>query len=761
MNNISSIFSSIYEPVKTPLRNALIMTVVITLFWFSAYRPTLIYGSDALESLLHTELPTIEFKSIGDLLNIVKNIQYLFTQYNVHEQLAVVWMNLYFFFILIIWLGAAVDMFIKFLEKGISLNPDVKGMAKYDSKAVHGSARFLKPEEYNKYYRKTEKDNPVLPPDRILGNDVGGVPIATKGPYAWINNGGHVLVIGKTGSGKTRRVVLPTIWILGHNKQSMIISDPKGEIYNWTHTFLEQQGYDVNVLNFLNPLAEGTTTWNPFQVIHRFIQEKDYNQANILIHFLANTILNVANQGQKGSDPFWDQSAEAYIKSALYALCYDPDLNITEKTFYNLVKTLVTFQDMSAEQAGSFSHTDPMYDWLTGVERKTGVNMTEQYALIRSAGASEKTLGSILATAWSKLNPIMNDILYIITRSSEIDFRQFGEKPSVLYIILPDETRVFDFFVSILVDFAYAELVQQARKQPTNSLPVPLWFLLDEFGNLPRINDIDKKFSVARSRKIHFLTILQSYSQLDSVYGKEVAKTIRSNITTTVFLGTPDLETAKEISDSLGVTTVRTDSVSYGKDKAKSANTTQRPLMTPDEVTRIRQPGDKGGPPQALVMEIGKLPMLSELEDMSAWPVLTQTFKSAVYNDIFTIHEADKELMHEAIENLPRRIPGQKTSVLPVIDPTLQTSMPINDEDEYGTYIGQISDQPPKQHVQPVFNTTNDDVALFIENKRVRISKTQLQKIHEDVINLLPSENEDDFNYVVRLLNSIRQTISK
>jgi len=183
--------------------------------------------------------------------------------------------------------------------------------------------------------------------------------------------------------------------------------------------------------------------------------------------------------------------------------------------------------------------------------------------------------------------------------------------------------------------------------------------------------------------------------------------------------------------------------------------------MTPDEVTRIRQPGDKGGPPQALVMEIGKLPMLSELEDMSAWPVLTQTFKSAVYNDIFTIHEADKELMHEAIENLPRRIPGQKTSVLPVIDPTLQTSMPINDEDEYGTYIGQISDQPPKQHVQPVFNTTNDDVALFIENKRVRISKTQLQKIHEDVINLLPSENEDDFNYVVRLLNSIRQTISK
>jgi len=108
--------------------------------------------------------------------------------------------------------------------------------------------------------------------------------------------------------------------------------------------------------------------------------------------------------------------------------------------------------------------------------------MTEQYALIKSAGPSEKTLGSILATAWAKLDPIMNDILYIITKSSEIDFREFGEKPSVLYIILPDETRVFDFFVSILVDFAYAELVQEARKRD-GTLPVPVWFILDEFGN--------------------------------------------------------------------------------------------------------------------------------------------------------------------------------------------------------------------------------------------------------------------------------------
>jgi len=85
----------------------------------------------------------------------------------------------------------------------------------------------------------------------------------------------------------------------------MIISDPKGEIYKYTHVFLEQQGYNVHVLNFLNPIAKGSKTWNPFHVINRFIQEKDYNQANILIHFLANTILNVANQGQKGSDPFW------------------------------------------------------------------------------------------------------------------------------------------------------------------------------------------------------------------------------------------------------------------------------------------------------------------------------------------------------------------------------------------------------------------------------------------------------------------------
>jgi len=756
---MKSILSSMFEGIKTPIKNAAITTIVITLLWFNFYRPALIWGGDSLSKILKSQLPMLEPGGIVDTINIFANIPYLFNMYSKHETLAVVWMNVYYFFLVVIWAAAAVDVFIKLLEKGVQINSDVAGISKYDTKTVHGSARFLNQNEYSKNYRQISKDNPIIRVDKILKNDIGGVPVATKGPYAWLNSGGHVLVIGKTGSGKTRRIVLPTIWTLGHNKQSMIISDPKGEIYKYTHVFLEQQGYNVHVLNFLNPIAKGSKTWNPFHVINRFIQEKDYNQANILIHFLANTILNVANQGQKGSDPFWDQAAEAYIKSALYAMCYDPNFALNEKTFYNLVKTLVTFQDAAADRAGSFSQSDPMYEWIARVERDTGVNMTEQYALIKSAGPSEKTLGSILATAWAKLDPVMNDILYIITKSSEIDFREFGEKPSVLYIILPDETRVFDFFVSILVDFAYAELVQEARKKD-GALPVPVWFILDEFGNLPRINDIDKKYSVARSRRIHFLIILQAYSQLYNVYGQETAKTILSNITTTIYLGTTDLETAKSISESLGVTTVKTDSVSYSKERSKSASTTQRPLLTPDEVMRIRQPQDPGGPPEALIMEIGKLPMRSVLEDMSTWSKLTQVFSQSANEDIFVVGEQDKERIREAISSLPRRMPGQtsKASEFGNGDPYI----PHPEEDE-DTYVGGHFPMPdiPQTTMGTTIPPMPDDIALYIENKRIKISKEQLKKIELEIANLIPSENEDEFNYVIRLMKAIRRSISK
>lgn len=752
-----SILSGFYESIKTPIKNATITTIVLSLLWFNFYRPALIWGGDTFAKMLKAQLPSLEASGIVDVVNVFVNIPYLFEMYAKHETVAVVWMNIYYFFLIIIWAACVVDVFIKLLEKGIQLNPDVAGISKYDTKTVHGSARFLKPDEYSKNYREILKDNPVIKPDKILKNDIGGVPVATKGHYAWLNSGGHVLVIGKTGSGKTRRVVLPTIWTLGHNKQSMIISDPKGEIYKYTHTFLEQQGYNVHVLNFLNPIAKGSKTWNPFHVINRFIQEKDYNQANILIHFLANTILNVANQGQKGSDPFWDQAAEAYIKSALYAMCYDPSFALNEKTFYNLVKTLVAFQDAAADRAGSFSQTDPMYEWMVRVEKNTGINMTEQYALIKSAGPSEKTLGSILATAWAKLDPIMNDILYIITKSSEIDFREFGERPSVLYIILPDETRVFDFFVSILVDFAYAELVQEARKKD-GTLPVPVWFILDEFGNLPRINDMDKKYSVARSRRIHFLIILQAYSQLYNVYGQETAKTLLSNITTTIYLGTTDLETAKSISESLGVTTVKTDSVSYSKERSKSASTTQRPLLTPDEVMRIRQPQDPGGPPEALIMEIGKLPMRSVLEDMSTWPKLTQAFSQSVNEEIFVVGEQDKERIREAISSLPRRMPGQynKGAELESGDPFLSKQ-----EEQDSTYLGGYTPMQSIPQTTTSIQPMPDDIALYIENKRIKISKEQLKKIQDDVVSLLPSENEDEFNYIVRLMKAIKRSISK
>jgi len=301
---MKSILNGIYESIKGPLKNSTITSIVMALLWFNFYRPAILYGGEFFTNILKAKPLDIPKNGFIDIINLFSNIPYLFNMYSKHETSAVIWMNIFYFFLIVIWAVTALEVFIKLLEKGININSDITGISKYDTKTVHGSARFLNQNEYSKNYRQINKDNPISSADKILKNDIGGVPVATKGPYAWLNSGGHVLVICKTGSGKTRCVVLPIIWTLGHNKQSMIISDSKGALYKYTHVFLEQQGYNSHVLYLLNPIAQGSKTWNPFHVINRFIQEKDYNQANILIHFLANTILNVANQGQKGSDPF-------------------------------------------------------------------------------------------------------------------------------------------------------------------------------------------------------------------------------------------------------------------------------------------------------------------------------------------------------------------------------------------------------------------------------------------------------------------------
>jgi len=175
---------------------------------------------------------------------------------------------------------------------------------------------------------------------------------------------------------------------------------------------------------------------------------------------------------------------------------------------------------------------------------------------------------------------------------------------------------------------------------------------------------------------------------------------------------------------------------------------------------RIRQPQDPGGPPEALIMEIGKLPMRSVLEDMSTWSKLTQVFSQSANEDIFVVGEQDKERIREAISSLPRRMPGQtsKASEFGNGDPYI----PHPEEDE-DTYVGGHFPMPdiPQTTMGTTIPPMPDDIALYIENKRIKISKEQLKKIELEIANLIPSENEDEFNYVIRLMKAIRRSISK
>ena len=366
-----------------------------------------------------------------------------------------------------------------------------------------------------------------------------------------------------SGSGKSASYSIPNAFqMLG----SYVFTDPKGELYDKTAGYLRKNGYEIKVLNLVNPA--NSDGYNPLLHIRNEID----------VDVIANTIVKGQKSETSGSDPYWDDMAEMLLKALIYYLMATrPEEEQNLASCSELVRA-------ANSNGGSNLLTELMSQLPYDHPARTNYKSIEI--------APEKTYSSILSTLQSKLGKFDSKEIAELTSTDTIDFADIGNKKTAVYVISSDTHTAYDFLLTIF----FSQMIQQLydyADQNGGSLKVPTYFILDEFANIGKIPDFDKKISTSRSRKISFSVILQNVDQLEAVYEKSY-ETIMGNCDTHLFLGSNSYKTLEYFSKQLGEKTIGRDSISINKDKQNhktgksvSDQVMARALMTPDELRRL------------------------------------------------------------------------------------------------------------------------------------------------------------------------------
>ena len=373
----------------------------------------------------------------------------------------------------------------------------------------------------------------------------------------------NVLVVGGSGSGKSASYSIPNAYqMLG----SYIFTDPKGELYDRTAGYLKQHGYEIKVLNLVKP--QYSDGYNPLMHI----------SSEIDVDVIANTIVKGQKSDGGGSDPFWDDSAEMLLKALIYYLmAARPEEEQNLASCAELVRA-----------ANSNGGSNLLTELISKLPYDHPARMNYKSIEI----APEKTYSSILSTLQSKLGKFDSKEIAELTSTDTIKFEDIGNKKTAVYVISSDTHGAYDFLLTIF----FSQMIQQLYNFADDNggrLKVPAYFILDEFANIGKIPDFDKKISTSRSRKISFSVILQNLDQLEAIYDKSY-ETIIGNCDTHVFLGSNSFKTVEYFSKALGEKTIERESISVSRDKGYHRTGTSdsdqimaRALMTPDELRRL------------------------------------------------------------------------------------------------------------------------------------------------------------------------------
>ena len=472
----------------------------------------------------------------------------------------------------------------------------------------------------------------------------------------------HGIIIGATGSGKTTTFVNPVVQILGRAKagSSMICTDPKGELFQLHSGLLNKNGYKCMVLDLRDPYS--SFRWNPLGGIYDMYQEyvelgesKDivahsdplanypdlkvvgdreafgedqewyewrgvaYSDPEELFNRMKierqkiydacyedlNDLISVICPIENEKDPVWEKGARSIIMAVCLAMLEDsedPKLEMTKDKFcfYNINKAL-------GNSANEYASLKDYFEGRSKLSKAAGLSR-------QVLAAATQTLSSYMSIALDKLSMFNDEGLCALTSATDIRPEEFADRPTALFLKIPDEKDTRHALAAVFILCIYKALIKVASAREDLSLPRNVFFLLDEFGNMPKIDKFDKMITVGRSRKIWFEMIVQSFAQLKNVYGETVADIVKGNCGIKLFIGSNDIPTCEEFSKMCGNMTVRTQSVSGGiMDKSGNINissqTQVRPLIYPSDLTRLNNAKSTGN---SIVVTFNNFPLMTK-----------------------------------------------------------------------------------------------------------------------------------------------------
>ena len=449
-----------------------------------------------------------------------------------------------------------------------------------------GKSRFATIDEIKQQYRAVNEVETEEERKNGGYEGIGGVIVSRYKDKIFIDDSpSNNLNIGTTRSGKGELYIFPTIDLYSRAKvkSSLILNDPKGELYSASKGTLEKRGYRVEILNLLNPM--NSMSYNPLQLIIDVYKEGNYSVAQSLTKTLTYSLYY--KPGVK--DPFWQTSAMSLVNALILAVCDECIKNgnlykVTLYTVANMLSELGSKEDMFGR--------NELDKYFESLDNKSVAKM--QYATSNFSKGS--TRGGIFATAMAELQIFTMDEIAKLTSKNSINLRDIGfesedNRPVALFMVTPDYDSSNHVIASIFVRQLYYVLAKEASYSPDGKCDREVIFILDEFGNMPPIEGMANIVTVCLGRKIKFNLIIQSISQLKKLYGDDY-KTIMGNCSNKFYIFTNEIETAEEFAKLLGDETI----VTYSRSgeilditKHQTESVDGKKLLTVDELMHLKE----------------------------------------------------------------------------------------------------------------------------------------------------------------------------
>ena len=396
-------------------------------------------------------------------------------------------------------------------------------------------------QSFTKYVMSTNKF--IKPKSLKYVSQFGGVPLGQLKDGTEIlvdSSDSHSLIIGATGSKKSRLVVMPSVYILAYAGESMIVSDPKAEIYGRTAALLLKQGYKIEVINLREPSLGNS--WNPLSIPYSFYKNGNIDKA---CEFINDISTNLMLSEKSDKDPYWDYSAgDLFFGLTLLLFKYCKTFNLNDGQV-NITNLLRLRKDFFGNGTADLLFLRELVDSDTIISS----------SLMGTIEAPDKTQSCILSTFDEKMRCFMiqPNLLKMLSNNS-ISMDCICDKKTIIYLIMPDEKTSYHKLITLFVKQSYEYLIYKAQANKDGKMPIRVNYILDEFSSLPTIKDFPTMITAARSRNMRFNLVIQSKHQLIQRY-KEEAETIQSNCDNWVFLTSREIKLLEEISRLCGTHT--------------------------------------------------------------------------------------------------------------------------------------------------------------------------------------------------------------